>query len=206
MYERRRAIGRRTIRLSGCFVFVLGSFWLGACGPTNGPPGVDDSQTPGGAATDPGEIEVREQHDDEGNLKTRMEGRTDADDNFIPHGKSTIYWPNGQKKTELHYINGLRHGPKTSWYQSGQMWSSGSFADGKEDGVWTVWFPNGRKAQEYHFDHGAWHGMFTEWHLNGQKKTEVEFVNGMRQGTMTTWDDQGQIVRQTEYIDGVEQP
>ncbi len=206
MHDFRPRTSRFVILTLTGLLLLMGPAGPTGCIPKNGPhAAMDDGQTPI-VTTANEKTEVREEKDSEGNLIARTEGKTDPEGSFIPHGKTTLYWPNGQKKTELHFINGLRHGPRTSWYQSGQMWILGQFAEGKEHGTWTLWYEDGRKAQESHYEHGAWHGTFTEWYRNGQKRREVEFVHGVKQGTETLWDEEGNIVRQIEYVDGVPQP
>ncbi len=196
-------------RLHVSIVLALGCFYLGGCVAANNRQNTgiveqpDVKQTPPSGAD---AIEVYEEKWPEGGLKLQVEGWEDDEGNFIRHGRTTMYWENGRKKSEVHYVDGAPHGPRTAWYNSGQIWSSGEYVDGKEDGTWTVWFPDGRKAQELRFDHGKYHGLHTEWHPNGQKRTEVEYVDGKQQGTLTFWDEQGKIVRRVEFVNGVEQP
>jgi antitoxin component YwqK of YwqJK toxin-antitoxin module len=190
---------------TAALLLFTGPFWLSACTPADGPVWSDEPESPV-AATSNAKIETREEFDADGNLFRRSEGITDAEGNFILHGTVTLFYPNGQKKTELNYINGLTHGPRASWYQSGQPWILGQYVDGREHGTWTVWYENGRKSRESHYEHGAWHGTFVEWHRNGQKRHEVSYVRGVKQGTETYWDEEGVVVRQTEYVDGVPQP
>ena len=189
-------------------VFIFGCFALGGCaGPKDGDGvGVSDSQRHSASIADDGPVEIREERYPDGTVSLRTEGRLDREGNFIEHGVATLFWENGQKKTEINYVHGIMHGPRTSWYQSGQIWSQGQYVNGKEHGTWTGWFQDGRKSQETNFDHGAWHGMKIKWHANGQKKMQVEWVKGKRQGPMTIWDEQGDVSRQVEFVDNVPQP
>jgi antitoxin component YwqK of YwqJK toxin-antitoxin module len=187
---------------------ILGCLLPGGCGRPTG--GNNMSAVEGqhfeGDIGGLGPIEVQEQYYPNGNVSVGVEGYVDRDGNFVRHGVTTNFWENGQKKSQVHYVQGMRHGSRTAWYQGGQIWSDGQFVNGREDGTLTVWFPNGRKAKELNFDHGAWHGTGTEWHLNGRKKMEVEWVRGKRQGMLTIWDEEGNVFSQVEYADGVPQP
>lgn len=168
----------------------------------NNQPRVEDAVV----ETETGKLELYEEKYDDGTIKLRVEGLRFNDDDYVRHGPTTVYWDNGQKKTEIHFVQGLRHGSKTSWYKGGQIWSYGEYVNDREHGMWTQWFPNGRKAGEKHYEHGAWHGLFTEWHTNGKKKSEVLWIKGKKQGTMTIWDEEGELFKTIEYVDGVAQP
>ena len=156
--------------------------------------------------SDSAQVEIREEYFPDGTVKTRMEGLLGEDGELVLHGMLTNFWENGQKKSEVAYVQGFVHGSRTAWYESGQMWSLGQNVDGAADGTWTEWYPDGRKAREMNFQHGAFHGPYIEWHLNGQKRKEAEFVKGKKQGLEMYWDEEGNVLGQTEYVDGVPQP
>lgn len=158
------------------------------------------------AADPPGEIEVKEERWGDGTPRSLVEGVTLEDGTFMRHGKTTLYWDNGKKKSQLSYVYGVRHGPRYSWYQNGILWIEGEFIDGGENGLWTSWYSDGNKAYERNFDHGAFHGLWTEWHRSGQLKDQYNYIKGLIQGTRTMWDEDGNIIRRTEYHDGVPQP
>jgi antitoxin component YwqK of YwqJK toxin-antitoxin module len=153
-----------------------------------------------------GPVEVQETKWPNGNLKTRTEGKKDADGNFIRHGTSTVWYENGQKKSEQRFTDGVPNGPRNTWYIEGRKWTEGEYVDGLEDGTWRAWYPDGTPQTEWTMARGVWHGLYTEWHTNGKKRIEVEFVQGKRQGPVTTWDEQGVVVFRSDYVDGVEQP
>jgi len=151
-------------------------------------------------------LELKESKWPNGNAQSRIEGKKDTDGEFVRHGVATVWYENGQKKSEQHFVDGEPHGPRLTWYIEGRKWTEGSFVNGLEDGVWRAWLADGTPQTEWTMQRGVWHGIYTEWHPNGKKKMEVEFVQGKRQGPMTMWDDQGVVVLTTDYVDGVEQP
>lgn len=192
---------------AGTIVAIWCGLWAGCRGPQQmseiNSPTQNHDNTPAVASV---ATEVREEHFPDGTVSQRVEGYVDEDGRFIPHGVMTYFWESGKKKSEVHYVHGVRNGPRTAWHENGQVWSTGQFVDNREDGVWTEWYPNGNKAREFHFKNGAWHGMYTEWYPNGQKKLEVEYVNGKRQGMLTGWDEYGTVVKTIEYVDNIPQP
>ena len=72
------------------------------------------------------------------------------------------WYPNGQKKEEVNYIDGLAVGTRTVWIEQ-------YYKDGKKDGKYTRWDLNGTKAEESNYIDGKLDGKSTQWHENGQK-------------------------------------
>ncbi len=151
-------------------------------------------------------IEIVEEKYPDGVVKMVSEGYRDDDGNLIGHGAIRLFWEQGEKKAELHFIDGIRHGPRTAWYRNGQVKTEGQFHEGLENGIWKVWYPDGSLAEEQSYDRGAWNGLFTAWYMNGEKKTEVRYVKGKKQGLFTRWNESGTVVERIEYVDNVAQP
>jgi len=151
-------------------------------------------------------LEVQETKWPNGNPQSRTEGKKDEDGEFVRHGIATVWYENGQKKSEQHFVDDVPHGPRLTWYIDGRKWTEGHYVDGLEDGTWRAWLADGTPQTEWTMQRGVWHGMYTEWHPNGKKRMEVEFVRGKRQGPMTTWDDQGVVALTSDFVDGIEQP
>lgn len=153
-----------------------------------------------------GAIVVEETKHENANLKSRSEGYKDSDGNLIRHGVSTIWYENGDKKSEQQFSHGVPHGPRKTWYTGGRPWSQGAYDHGAEDGTWSDYAGDGTMQTEWHMKKGAWHGIYTQFHPNGKKRLEVEFVEGKRQGPSRMYDEQGVLALETDYVDGVEQP
>jgi antitoxin component YwqK of YwqJK toxin-antitoxin module len=154
----------------------------------------------------PGTILVQDENYDGGAVATRRTGYKDENGEFVIHGTLTNFWENGQKKSEINFVHGVRHGLRQAWYQGGQLWSEGHYVNGKEHGTWMVWFPDGRKAQEIGFDHGAFHGPYKEWYVNGFPKKEFNYIRGKKHGLMRIWDEEGVLRDETMYVDDIPQP
>lgn len=128
------------------------------------------------------------------------------DGSRVAHGAMTYFWPNGDPKTEVTYVCGVRHGPRASWHDNGKLWQQGEYFNNKENGVARVWAYDGTLLQEWTMVHGAWHGTNREWHLNGRLKTQVEWINGKRQGPQIYWAEDGTKIKRIDYHNGVPQP
>ena len=198
----------------GLFIGIVSCGLVGAVSAARGQTAPSDKPTSAPPTVEPEEpktetkaaVEVRETKWPNGNPQSRIEGKKDADGEFVRHGVSTVWYENGQKKSEQHFVDDVPHGPRLTWYIDGRKWTEGQYVDGLEDGTWRTWMSDGTPQSEWTMQRGVWHGMYMEWHPNGKKRMEVEFVRGMRQGPMTNWDDQGVVVLTTDYVDGVEQP
>ncbi|UCE60996.1 MAG: toxin-antitoxin system YwqK family antitoxin [Phycisphaerales bacterium] len=212
----------------------VGLCWLFGCvAPTNGPDantvrGRQTSQTPEdeGKASAPTDAEVGATHEsdtqtdvckgrqiqrveeswDDGTPKLWQEIVVDENGNQVPHGLTTQFWDNGQKKLEMQYDCGVRHGPRHSWYEDGSQWAVGEFLNGKDHGTWTVWYSDGSKSQEFTMIEGAWHGKHTVWHPNGKVRSEVVWDHGRRQGPVRYWDEYGNLIKEDHYVDNIRQP
>jgi len=169
-------------------------------------PKIDANADPPSSVGSSDPLEVKESKWPNGNPKSRIEGKLDEEGEFVRHGVSRVWYENGQKKLEQHFVDGAPHGPRRTWYIEGREWTEGHYVDGLEDGVWRTWLPDGTLQTEWTMQRGVWHGVYTEWHPNGKKKMEVELVRGKRQGPLTSWDEQGVVMLTTDYVDGIEQP
>lgn len=63
--------------------------------------------------------------------------------NFL-EGKFTMYYPNGQLKTEAYYFNGHPNGTHTSYYENGNRESVENYENGVPEGIWAEFYENGK--------------------------------------------------------------
>ena len=151
-------------------------------------------------------IEIVEQTYPDGTVGSRIEGWRDEDGEFVYHGSMTNFWDTGQKKSQVHYVNGIRHGSRSAWYRDGQPWNYGEYVNGKPDGTWTEWLSNGVKGRETIYVNGGLNGWLIERYPDDSLKRKVMYVNGLRQGRETIWEPDGTVLREVDYIDDVSQP
>lgn len=109
-------------------------------------------------------------------------------------GPWVFWYPSGQKKQQLSYVDGKPEGPGYQWYESGQKQFDGAFSKGRREGRVTLWHPNGQKRSVATFKDGRPQGLWTSWHANGRKKREGTYEDGEPVGTWTVWDEDGGIV------------
>ena len=106
------------------------------------------------------------------------------------------WYPNGQKKEEVNYIDGLAVGTRTVWIEQ-------YYKDGKLDGKYTRWDLNGTKAEESNYKDGKEDGQrLTWWYRNGKKESETNYKDGKKDGNSILWFKNGQKRKESNYIDG----
>lgn len=102
-------------------------------------------------------------------------------------GLWTEYYPDGQKKSQFQYVDGVKHGPAKAWFANGQLEHNGEWERGKKTGNWTEWYESGAYKQTYRYEDGKEHGPY-EWDTEeGEKRARGEFKHGVRHGQWTWW-------------------
>ncbi len=126
---------------------------------------------------------------------------------YLPHqdtpftGKASIYWQDGQKKTEINYKNGKRNGPKSHWYKNGQKLSEINYKSGKHHGSLVAWNENGQLRRKGNHVDGRMDGIWSNWYKNGMKSNELTYLNGLM-GSSIVWTPKGEKCSMTNVKDG----
>jgi len=107
-------------------------------------------------------------------------------------GKIVAHWPNGQKKSEIEYVDGKRQGKEFTWIEDGQKLYEGENFSGQSYGKVRAWHENGQQAIEVELRNSKPNGKWIEWHENGKKKMEKELRNGQVISTKC-WDENGKL-------------
>ena len=105
-------------------------------------------------------------------------------------GVLVAFHPNGLKKSEINYIDGLREGSAQWWTASGQLKHLRNYHKGQLSGSWVEYHEGSeQKRQEQIYDNGT-EIMRRGWWPNGMKKFEATFQNG-KEKTRKEWDISG---------------
>ncbi|MCZ2341659.1 MAG: hypothetical protein LC104_07660 [Bacteroidales bacterium] len=131
-----------------------------------------------------------------------LSGYTEAGGRFVQHGLLVGKHLTGERRCEEEFYAGQPHGKTTLWYTNGQVVQQGQMKDGKEHGVWTKYREDGSKWLAVHFLGGERHGTETEWFPTGQKKEETTWVAGKRHGVMARYDERGGEVFRIRWREG----
>ena len=72
----------------------------------------------------------------------------------LKNGIYNDFYPNGQKRFEKNFSNGVEDGKWNHWYEDGVLKIKGNYKDGVEDGKWVYFYSNGQKKLEKTFKDG----------------------------------------------------
>ncbi len=135
----------------------------------------DTAETKAGPAlSEP--VRGRETFDD-GKLRCSWAGALDSAGRFVLSGDEAWYYPDGTKRYQVTWRDGMKTGLETYWLANGSKLFEWRHA-GDGSSVWTQYWPNGKKKHE-----SAWRDFKC-------------------QGTATAWDESGAVVARHEFRDG----
>ena len=148
-------------------------------------------------------------------------------------GPMAFLHPNGKKRAEGTYDNGVLQGPFVEYATNGTKTAEGSYRDGKASGAWTFWWDNGKKQSAGPYAagerSGTWtyfdekgrktsqgelrtignvekkQGRWTFWYPNGTKSHEGAFREGRKDGAWKSFDEKGRQVSMLLWREGEEQ-
>jgi len=90
-------------------------------------------------------------------------------------------------RVRRHFADGLL----SSWYPDGTRREEGRWVDGLREGLWKSWHPEGNPSRRIFYERGMLHGRAIEWHRNGSKKSEIHFTKGQPDGIWYEWHEDG---------------
>lgn len=94
--------------------------------------------------------------------------QTSIETSDVRHGVWTTWHPNGRKKAEGRYREGIKAGEFTWWYENGQIQAQGTYDGGRETGTWTTWHDNGMKESAGEYADGRPAGKWMKWAADGK--------------------------------------
>ena len=65
--------------------------------------------------------------------------------------RKCIYWPNGQMKRRIEFVDGLRHGKDEIWNEEGTLVDTGEFKEGKPVGIHRRFSESGTVIEEVEY-------------------------------------------------------
>ena len=129
------------------------------------------------------------------------QGYTNADGDFVPHGRVRWYYTDGGLSREESYRNGVEDGMWRWWDPQRDLRSEATYADGQLHGVEKFWWP--RTIRHTTWTHGRRTGRYWETTYEGALVREVELLNDLPSSPLVryhptgvkyataTWDAEG---------------
>ena len=121
----------------------------------------------------------------------------------IPTGEHVKWYPNGNTKTILTYVDGGLEGPITKWFEDGQVKEEAFYYAGKLDSSYSSWYSNGSKKEEGDYFRGIQNGHWTFWHENGELKRDGSYSDGEMDGIWVEYAADGNSIQRSRYDEGL---
>ena len=148
----------------------------------------------------------------------------------VRHGKATWWYPNGEKRREVDYRDGLPDGDVLEWAPDKRLVRKETFIDSRQLAKRVEWHARDRKKYEgtyllarqpvQTFDWAGntastvpaeeagvdqKHGLWIAWYANGQKMLEGNYRKDVPVGKFTWWYETGQKQAEGQYLAGVQE-
>lgn len=114
-----------------------------------------------------------------------------------------MYFPNGNKRSEITWQNNSKNGYAKIYYETGEVMEEGDWKGSYWSGAYVMKYPNGNIQHKFNFNAGGKTEGPQEYHneegvltMKGEKK------NGKETGTWAYYDDKGKLVKEVTYNDG----
>ncbi len=115
-----------------------------------------------------------------------------------PYNLTEHDWASNQARyAEYDTKDRIRHGRSTSYYPNGQKESEGQFAYGKRLGAFVWWYPNGQQKTVGEYQKDIEQGDWRWWHENGMREASGTYVDGKMVAEWSVWDVNGKLVKRS---------
>ena len=114
------------------------------------------------------------------------------------------YFFNGNKKSELTYVNNRPNGPAKIYFENGQLQEEGTWVGTRWTGNYTLYYPDGKVRQQFKYNAlGVRDGEQLYYHPNGQLAIKANIKNGKEEGLQQEYNTNGELIKETYYNGGV---
>ena len=110
------------------------------------------------------------------------------------NGKGILYYRNGKKNYEGHFLNDKKHGKGRLYDENERIIYNGDFSDDIKQGKGILYHKNGKKEYEGEFNNDNYHGNGKLYYEDGKKEFEGNFENGKKNGDGKFFDKNGNFL------------
>lgn len=104
-----------------------------------------------------------------GGYRAKFQARTERDGSEVPHGDFTLYDPEGRRRVEGFYEDGLRAKKWRFLDEDRQTILRGSYREGLRSGSWTLKYPDGELRAEGKYKGGRMSGAWRFYERDGDR-------------------------------------
>jgi len=113
------------------------------------------------------------------------------------------YWPDGQVRSEITFVQGKPLGPYKLFYANGRLEEEGNWQEGKHIQNMRRYYANGKLKEELVYDvEGTKQGMQRFYHENGKLALEVPMDQGAEHGIQRRFDAEGALLEERQFENG----
>lgn len=116
------------------------------------------------------------------------------------YGYVTFWYPNGQIKSKIFYIDDTAESYAESFYENGQHKQVTYFYGGKKHGKDTFYFENGNIQDDAHYKNGGFDGICTKYYENGVIHFQDNRIEGVIEGEYFRNYKSGQLEVKTNFV------
>lgn len=113
------------------------------------------------------------------------------------------FYQNGNKKSELTYVNNRPNGPAKMYFENGNLSEEGTWVGTRWTGPYTLYYEDGTPRQKFAYNNlGQRDGGQTYYHPNGKVAIEVNMKAGKEEGVKKEYNTNGELVQETYFNGG----
>jgi antitoxin component YwqK of YwqJK toxin-antitoxin module len=109
------------------------------------------------------------------------------------------FYTENQIKSEVKIRKGEKHGKTNIYFENGNLNEIRSYKHNAMHGKWTMFNEHGIKVSIARYKNGNKHGKWTIWNDYGNLLYELEYANGKKAGVWKKYDEQGKLISERKY-------
>ncbi len=100
------------------------------------------------------------------------------------------------------YIDGQLVGPMIEWYPNGNKKSIINYVNGIKENMYQYWSSNGQLIEQGYYQNGNYHSIAKRWYSNGILSSESIFVDGIQNGLTKVFSPNGHLKKEILFNSG----
>jgi len=121
--------------------------------------------------------------------------------NLQKNGLHIYYYPNGNKKEEITYMNGMKNGIQINYDSNGFIYSKTTYRDDCRSGDQVIIYSDKMTHERKSYVDDMLHG-YNEIYYSGKIKVKIPYVYGIKHGVEIQYDDIGRETMRYSWING----
>ncbi|GAB4131456.1 MAG: hypothetical protein Fur0041_01880 [Bacteroidia bacterium] len=117
------------------------------------------------------------------------------------------YYPNGNKKSQLTFVNNRPNGHAIMYHENGKPSEEGTWVGTRWVGDYKLFYEDGTPRQTFNYNSlGKRDGRQVYYHPNGKVAIEVNMKEGKEEGWKKEYNENGELIQETYFAGGTIDP